>query len=118
MGRGRQGFYLEAWKFGVYLLIPILSSVYFSDPKRQKAAADYWQYVKVPANPNVGLKQKIEELAKQQEQREAYREQLKMLSEQAAKAEKAQQEMIASEDEPVSNRGWLRWIGLGRSQSK
>lgn len=43
MAKGRQGFMLEFWKFGVYLMIPVGASVYFNDPTRQKKNADYWQ---------------------------------------------------------------------------
>jgi len=43
MARGRQGFALEFWKFGVYLMIPVGASLYYNDPQRQKQNADYWQ---------------------------------------------------------------------------
>ena len=42
MAKGRQGLYLEAWKFSVYLAVPILASVYYSDPDNQRYWADYW----------------------------------------------------------------------------
>ena len=128
MAKGRQGFALEAWKFSVYLIIPIVASVYFSEPKRQKEAADYWQYVRYPANPNVGMKQKIEELAKEQKQREVYREQLQALSQQASKTEQQQpttttttttttlEKEDSNSNSSTGNR-LLRWIGLGKSRS-
>ena len=111
MAKGRTGFYLEGWKFSVYLMIPIAASYYFNDPKRQKEAANYWQFVKYPANPNVNLKEQVEALAAQQKQREAYRAQMKELSTQAARTEK-EQEPETPQDVP-QRRGWLRWIGLG-----
>jgi hypothetical protein len=114
MAKGRPGMYLEGWKFGVYLLIPIVASVYYSDPKRQKISADYWQYCKYPANPNVGMKQQIEDLAKQQKQRDVYREQMKQLSQSAARAE---QQVPEQSEEKASGRGWLGWIGLGGKAS-
>jgi Pet100 len=117
MAKGRQGLMLEGWKFGVYLLVPIIASVYYSEPKRQKEAADYWQYVRYPANPNVGMKQKIEDLAAQQKQRDAYRDQMKLLAEQAAKSvqkEKQQRLINSEENKTTPTNGWLRWIGLGR----
>jgi len=43
MAKGRQGFLLEFYKFGVYLMIPICASIYFNDPERQKRNAEYWQ---------------------------------------------------------------------------
>lgn len=109
MAKGKQGFYLESWKFAVYLAVPIAASWYYSDPKRQKESADYWQYVKYPANPNVNMKEQIEALAAQQKQRNAYREQMKELNAQAARA----QESRRLEEEQQQRRGWLSWIGLG-----
>lgn len=111
MAKGRQGFLLEGWKFGIYLLVPIGASVYYSDPNRQRAAADYWQYVRYPPNPNIGLKQQIEDMAKQQKQREAYNEQLKLLSEQAGKAEAGTHE---TDLQKSSGRGWPQWFGFGK----
>lgn len=112
MAKGKQGFYLEGWKFAVYLGIPILASWYYSDPQRQKEAADYWQYVKYPANPNVNMKEQLETLIAQQKQRDVYREQMKELNAQAARAQTRQH------DEEPAQRGWLRWIGLGRREQK
>lgn len=42
MVKGRQGFYLEAWKFGVYVSLPVIASVYYANPETQKKMADYW----------------------------------------------------------------------------
>ena len=60
MAKGTTGFYLEGWKFSVYLAVPLFASWYFGDPQRQREAANYWQFVKYPANPNTGLKEQIE----------------------------------------------------------
>ena len=125
MAKGRTGLYLEAWKFGVYLIIPIGASWYYSDPQRQRQAADYWRYVQYPANPNVGLKEKVEEMARQQKQRQAYREQLELLQQQARKTIDTQGGALhdgqnlstestaaAGEEGPAANKpawsGWLR----------
>lgn len=43
MVKGRQGFALEVWKFGVYLMIPVGASIYWNNTDRQKQNADYWQ---------------------------------------------------------------------------
>lgn len=107
MAKGKQGFYLEGWKFAVYLGVPILASWYYSDPQRQKESADYWQYVKYPANPNVNMKEQIEALAAQQKQREVYREQMKELNAQAARA----QEKV---EQP---RRWLSWLRGNATES-
>jgi hypothetical protein len=42
MVKGQKGLYLEAWKFAVYLAVPIVASVYYSDPDAQRYWADYW----------------------------------------------------------------------------
>jgi hypothetical protein len=109
MAKGRRGFQLEAWKFSVYIAIPIMASWWFSDPLRQKQAADYYKYVQYPANPNTNMKEQIEQLQKQQEQHKIYREQLKELNRQAKRSNES-----LSEDSPKAG-GWLRWIGLGGS---
>lgn len=83
MVKGTKGLYLEAYKFGIYVGIPILATFYFADPIRQKRSADYWQYVKYPANPNVGMKEQLQKLREQREQQKEYRQKLVELNEQA-----------------------------------
>jgi len=114
MAKGRQGFWLEGWKFGLYLMVPICASFYFDNPVNQRKAQDYWKFVQYPANPNTGMKESIEEAAKLQKQREAYRQQLQLLQE--ANAPKA---VVVEKDESgtTSGKGWLRWIGLGRRKA-
>jgi Pet100 len=120
MAKGRRGFYLEAWKFGVYLLIPISATWYFGDPKRQKRHAEYWSYVEYPANPNVGLAEQVKELQKKQAQHQVYRQQLQQLGQQAKRtAELASESNTAynteGEGAPATQqpRGrWRRWVGL------
>ena len=96
MVKGRQGLFLEAWKFGVYITIPVVASVYYSDPENQKYWADYWHFIKYPENPNTNVKHKIQELAekkeKQQEQRRIYQEQLRALQQVAERAESFKEE--------------------------
>jgi hypothetical protein len=111
MARGRQGFWLEGGKFAIYLIIPLAASMHYNNPENQKKAADYWQYVKYPANPATGWKEHIEKAASQQKQREAYQHQLQQLNSSAVVA--VQESNVTTQ---VSNRmEWLRWIGWGRS---
>ena len=110
MVKGRQGLYLEAWKMGVYITIPIFASVYYSNPENQRYWADYWQFIKYPENPNTNVKEKIKELAEQKEQqkeqRKAYQEQLRQLQAAAARADNFQ------EDEPTTSEpSWWRRAG-------
>ena len=104
---GKQGLRLEAVKFAMYLGIPIFASVSFSYPGVQKYWADYYQFLKYPANPNIGLKEEFEELRKQRElqheQRRAYQDQLKRLEEAAAKSKAS---ALAAQEAP-KKRGWL-----------
>mmetsp|Transcript_33740 Transcript_33740/g.96944 ORF Transcript_33740/g.96944 Transcript_33740/m.96944 type:complete len:123 (+) Transcript_33740:164-532(+) len=96
MVHGRKGMYLEAWKFAVYITIPIFASVYYSDPEKQKYYADYWQFIKYPENPNTNVKEQIQKLAEekelQREQRMAYQQQLQRLQQAAERASNPQEE--------------------------
>ena len=104
---GKQGLQLEAFKFALYLGIPILASVSFSYPGVQKYWADYYQFLKYPANPNIGLKEEFEELRKQRqlqhEQRLAYQEQLKRLQEAAEKSRAS----AAAAEEAAKKKRWF-----------
>mmetsp|Transcript_15533 Transcript_15533/g.35799 ORF Transcript_15533/g.35799 Transcript_15533/m.35799 type:complete len:133 (+) Transcript_15533:328-726(+) len=118
MVKGRQGLYLEAWKFGVYISIPVIASVYFSDPNTIKKQADYWRFIEYPENPNTNVKQKIQELAKEKEeqraQRMAYQRQLQELQ-RAAKRSSS----VTFDDDGDNSKGiegkrrswWRRFFG-------
>lgn len=128
MARGRQGFYLEAWKFGVYVSIPVIASVYFSDPETIKKSADYWRFIEYPENPNTNVRQKIQELIKEKEeqkaQRMAYQEQLKELQRAAQRSSSTNDDYDNddggnSSDLPERRRSWWRrWFGSGGSSAK
>ena len=111
MVHGKQGLQLEAVKFAMYLGIPILASVSFSYPSVQKYWADYFQFLKYPANPNIGMKEQYEELRQQRElqreQRQEYMNQMKRLQESAdsAAAHRAKEEEEAAAKK--TKRGWL-----------
>ena len=85
MAKGRTGFVLEGWKFGLYLALPILASWYYSDPDRQQRSVDYWKYVEYPASAHTAesLQAEAERYNQQKEQRQAYRDQLRALQQQA-----------------------------------
>mmetsp|Transcript_1216 Transcript_1216/g.1553 ORF Transcript_1216/g.1553 Transcript_1216/m.1553 type:complete len:109 (-) Transcript_1216:198-524(-) len=93
---GKQGMRLEALKFSIYILIPVVASISFNNPETQKYWADYFQYLKFPANPNTNLKEQYEELAKQRalqkEQRQEYLDQMKRLQESAQKSREKSEE--------------------------
>jgi hypothetical protein len=90
MVKGQTGLYLEAWKFSVYVGIPIVASMTFNSPTIQKYSADYFQFLKYPANPNTNLKEDFkkfqEDFEKTQQQRDEYRAQLNKLEKQAEMA--------------------------------
>lgn len=109
MAKGRTGLWIEAWKFSVYLALPILASAYYNDPARQKASIDYWKYIQYPANPNTDMRKQIEELKKQKEQRQAYRQQMQELQERAERSREQQQKAL-EEEEAAKKRGW--WTSL------
>ena len=108
---------LEAWKFGVYLAIPISASMAFNDPRIQRVCADYFQFLKYPANPNTNLREEFEELVKkkeiEKEQRRVYAEQIRKLQEGAQENRLAIAAAKASEEEG-RRRGWFSWLRLRR----
>ncbi|KAG7374274.1 Pet100 cytochrome c oxidase assembly protein [Nitzschia inconspicua] len=125
MVKGKKGLYLEAWKFSIYISLPIIASVYHSNPETQKYWADYWRFITYPENPNTNVKQKIQELAKQkEEQREqhvAYQQQLQALQKSAERSAKYGAGAIgggveaSTDEEPKSS--WLRRLGGWFSRS-
>jgi Pet100 len=117
MAKGRQGFLLEGWKFAIYLLIPITESMYYNNPENQKKSADYWQYVKYPANPSTGWKEQIELMQSQQKQREVYRQQLQHLNDSSTSKAVTACAENDMEDLKGNSWRWLRWIGLGPKES-
>mmetsp|Transcript_46111 Transcript_46111/g.68692 ORF Transcript_46111/g.68692 Transcript_46111/m.68692 type:complete len:145 (-) Transcript_46111:51-485(-) len=117
-----RGLRLEAWKFGVYLMIPIGASWYFNAPDRQTYWADYFEFIKQPPSPNTNLKQQFEDLQKQREsqkeQRKEYLEQLAKLQASAKKSREAARKFQEEEEEASKKKkGWLsRWFGRRRRQ--
>ena len=122
MVKGRQGLMLEAWKFGVYISIPVFASAYYSDPKTIKEQAEYWKFIEYPENPNTNVRQKIQKLAKekeeQREQRMAYQKQLQELQRSAERSSSMGQ--FDDEDNLSERRGswWRRWLGGGEDSVK
>ena len=115
MAKGKTGLYIEGWKFGVYLALPLFASWYYNDPARQKASVDYWKYVQYPPNPNTDMRKQIAEMKKQKEQREAYRQQMQELQERAKRSRDAQKQQ-EEEEAAAKKRGW--WGNLwSRKQS-
>ncbi|MGK3756379.1 MAG: hypothetical protein ACI8RD_008690, partial [Bacillariaceae sp.] len=118
MVKGRPGFYLEAWKFGVYISIPVFASFYFSDPETIKKQADYWKFIEYPENPNTNVKQKIQEIAKekekQKEQRLAYQRQLQELNRAAQRSSSSSSSSYDDESGVLPENGkswWRRLLG-------
>lgn len=113
MVHGKAGMKLEAAKFGLYLLVPISASLTFNDPDVQRFCADYFQFMKYPANPNTNLKQEFEDLlekrVKEKEQRRLYAEQVKKLQD-SAKESRLKAALAAAEEK----RGWFSWLRIGR----
>lgn len=128
MSKGGKGLYLEAWKFGVYISIPVIASVFFTDPETLKKSADYWRFIEYPENPNTNVRQKIQELIKEKEeqkaQRMAYQEQLKELQRAAQRSSSTNDDYDNddggnSSDLPERRRSWWRrWFGSGGSSAK
>jgi len=114
MVHGRQGFKLEAFKFGIYIFIPVIASLGFNNPTVQQTCADYFQFLKYPANPNTRLKEEFEEMVQkrelEKEQRKKYLDQLKELNESAQRSTSLTlNHTQQNKDEQAKNGGWLRW---------
>jgi len=111
---------LEAFKFGVYLIIPISASLTFNDPRVQQWAADYFQFLKYPANPNTNLKGEFEELLKkrqeEKEQRRLYSEQVQKLHD-SAKASRLELAARDAAEEERRNLKWFSWLRFRRGSS-
>uniref|UniRef100_A0A7S2SAN4 Uncharacterized protein n=1 Tax=Eucampia antarctica TaxID=49252 RepID=A0A7S2SAN4_9STRA len=111
---GKQGMRLEAWKFAVYLIVPIGASIAFNNPLVQKVCADYFQFLKYPANPNTNLKEEFEELLKkrelEREQRKQYTDQVRKLQESAQKSRKGRESQELSSSSSSTSR--KKWFGL------
>ena len=110
---GRQGLKLEAWKFGIYLIVPISASLTFNNPDVQRYCADYFQFLKYPANPNTNLKEEFEELRKK---READREQRKEYAKQVRRLQESAQRRRLEEERKVTEGG--RWWNLLKLRRK
>mmetsp|Transcript_4605 Transcript_4605/g.6002 ORF Transcript_4605/g.6002 Transcript_4605/m.6002 type:complete len:122 (+) Transcript_4605:198-563(+) len=116
MVHGRKGLQLEALKFALYLALPITASVTFNDPRVQRFAADYFQFLKVPANANVNLREEFEELAKkrrlEKEQRQAYAEQVRKIQE---SAQQRRERLRDTEQTQKRGKTWFNWLRFRRN---
>ena len=85
MVAGRQGMKLEAFKFGIYIGIPVLAAGFFNEPETVRWFVDYFQYVKypAPASADPELRKQLKEQAEKrkliQQQRNEYKKQLNQL---------------------------------------
>jgi Pet100 len=112
---GRGSFSMEAWKFVVYLAVPIAASVYFSNPGRMQKTAEYWKFVEYPANPNVGIKEDIIAAQKQwQDHHEAHRQSMVELHERNKKPTSSSSKQQDDAEESSSPGFWRRLFGWGK----
>ena len=114
MVHGRQGFKLEAFKFGIYIFIPIIASFGFNNTTVQQTCADYFQFLKYPANPNTRLKEEFEDIVRkselEKEQRKKYLDQLRELNESAQRSTNlTSNNHLEKKDYQSKTGGWFRW---------
>ena len=116
MVKGKRGIYVEAYKFAVYISIPIIASVYYSEPETQRYWADYWQFIKYPENPNTNMKEKIQamidERKKQEEQHKVYQQQMRDLQSAANRTTDYLEHGVDVTNEPSATTSW--WKRTGR----
>ena len=112
MVHGRQGFKLEAWKFAVYIIVPVGASMAFNEPKVQRVCADYFQFLKYPASPNVNLKEEFKELQekrqREKEQRQIYAQQIRKLQQSAQEGRKESENGRIDGSKEI-RRGFFSW---------
>ena len=116
---GRAGMRLEAQKFGIYLMIPIVASLAYNEPTVQRWAADYFQFMKYPSNPNINIKEEFEQLQKEREeekkQEERNKESRKVYVEQLKQLNAARTSLKASEQQTHEDKGgWFSWLRRAR----
>ena len=114
---GKAGLRLEAWKFAVYITVPIFASVVYNEPELQRVCADYFQFMKYPANPNTNLREEFEELSKkralERESRKEHAEMVRQMHEAAKKSREKREAAIVAEGERQRS-GWFRWLRSSR----
>ena len=115
---GRKGMRLEAYKFGLYISVPIFASIIFNEPEVQKWCADYFKFLTYPANPNTNLREEFEQLAKQRElekeKRAKYAEEVQRMQDNARRSREGREAALKTADENGSELqggrwNWLRW---------
>ena len=108
---------MEAWKFAVYITVPIFASVVYNEPELQRVCADYFQFMKYPANPNTNLREEFEELSKkralERESRKEHAEMVRQMHEAAKKSREKREAAIVAEGERQRS-GWFRWLRSSR----
>ena len=127
---GKAGMRLEAYKFGLYISVPILASIIFNEPEVQRKCADYFQFLKYPANPNTNLREEFEQLARQRalerEQRAKYAEEVQRMQDNARRSREGREAALrkAAADQGGEDaqgggrwRSWFRW-GRGRATTE
>ena len=122
---GKAGMRLEAYKFGLYISVPILASIIFNEPEVQRKCADYFQFLKYPANPNTNLREEFEQLAKQRElereQRAKYAEEVARMQDNARRSREGREAALKAAADGGENaqggrwRSWFRWGARGRT---
>lgn len=105
VGKNRGNFPIEIWKFSVYLIVPLVASIYIANPKNQKQNAEYWKFVQYPANPTTGIKDNILEMQKNQQKLEQVRQELRAMD---LQNELEVQEELEQSKEWFWKRWWVR----------
>ena len=113
MVAGKAGLRLEAFKFGIYVGVPIAASLFFSDPETVKYFVDYFKYIEYPPTENTSdrVKKDIDERIKSrkiyEKQHKEYQEQLKKLNERA-KVKNIEDEVYEPHQSWWRLSGWFR----------
>mmetsp|Transcript_14300 Transcript_14300/g.18042 ORF Transcript_14300/g.18042 Transcript_14300/m.18042 type:complete len:119 (+) Transcript_14300:97-453(+) len=115
MARGRNGFQIEAFKFTLYVGIPVVAAAVFNDPETVRWFVDHYKFVEYPATDNTREKLK-KQLEEQIQERKEFELQRKEYAKQLAKLESLTTSTV-NEDGNDGRGSWWRFGWFRKNQS-
>ena len=111
------GFRLEAFKFSVYIALPVTATYLCNDPERVRWMIDYFKYIKYPPSSTSQMDEPLADQINREFKRRAgnreamtgYREQLRSLDDLEGQRKARAAGLL---DEVSGNKGWLSWFGF------
>jgi len=123
LAHGRTGFRIEAFKFAIYLSIPIIATQVFNNPDWTQRLVDYYKYVEYPPEDanTTQMKQDLEDLKKNLEQAKRKKmlmqRQLQSLDQMVEGTKSETTDAVKGEGEVKAARWWNIGSWFGRKVS-